>query len=64
VPIVAFGLLLLSVLCGVAIGRYSRPSHVVGALSSGIAKAAPLFIIYILAIQFFQSLTFVFFTLF
>ena len=64
VPIVAFGLLLLSVLCGVAIGRYSRPSHVVGALSSGIAKAAPLFIIYILAIQFFQSLMFVFFTLF
>lgn len=61
VPVVSFGLLLVSAVFGYASGRFASVADVVGALSFGIAKSAPLFLLYILAVQFYESLRFVFF---
>lgn len=61
VPILAFGLLLLSAIYGWASGRFTSIANVFDSLSSGIAGAAPLFILYVLIVQFVQSLHFVFF---
>lgn len=59
VPITAFGLLLLSVVYGWASGRFTSVADVVGALSFGIGRAAPLFVLYVLAVQLCESLRFV-----
>lgn len=59
-PIAAFGLLLLSVVYGWTSGRFTSVSDVVDAVSFGIARSAPLFILYVLAVQFYASLRFVF----
>jgi aminobenzoyl-glutamate transport protein len=61
VPIVSFGALLVSAVFGYASGRFSSVSDVVDALSFGIGKSAPLFLLYILAVQLYESLRFVFF---
>ena len=60
VPIAAFGLLLLSVAYGRTSGRFTSISDVVDSLSFGIGRAAPLFILYVLIVQFYKSLCFVF----
>lgn len=60
VPLVAFGVCLVSVTFGYVSGRFRSLSDVLSALSFGIEKGAPLFILYILLIQFYQSLRFVF----
>ena len=59
IPIVAFGLLLLSVAYGWASGRFTSVADVVDSLSFGIGHAAPLFILYVLVVQFCESLCFV-----
>lgn len=61
VPLVAFGVVLLSVAFGFMSGRFSSLSDVVSSLTSGISAVAPLFLIYLLAQQLVQSLAFVFF---
>ena len=61
VPIVSFGVLLTSVAYGWASGHYRSSSAVIAAMSSGIAAAAPLFVLYIVLVQFYESLCFVFF---
>ena len=60
VPIVAFGLLSLSVAYGWASGRFTSVSDVLASLTFGISHAAPLFVLYVLTVQFFKSLCFVF----
>ena len=60
VPIVSFGIILMSVSFGLVSGRFQTLSDVVDALSFGCRKGAPLFIFYILLIQLFESLRFVF----
>ena len=61
VPIVSFGVLLLSVAYGWASGSFRSIASIVSAMSSGIAAAAPLFILYVVFVQFYESLCFVFF---
>ena len=60
IPIVAFGLLLLSIAYGRISGRFTSVADVLAALSFGIGRSAPLFVLYVLATQFFESLCFVF----
>lgn len=60
VPIVAFGVLLSSVTFGLASGRFRSSADVVASLSYGVSKSAPFYVLYILAIQFYHSLRYVF----
>ena len=60
VPILSFGMILISVSFGMVSGRFETLSDVLDALSFGCRKGAPLFIFYILAIQLYESLKFVF----
>lgn len=60
VPILSFGVILISVSFGMVSGRFETLSDVLDALSFGCQKGAPLFIFYILAIQLYESLKFVF----
>lgn len=60
VPIIAFGICLVSVTFGLVSGRLRTLSDTFYALSSGIAQGAPLIILYLLFIQFYESLRFVF----
>jgi aminobenzoyl-glutamate transport protein len=60
VPILSFGVILISVSFGMVSGRFETLSDVLDALSFGCRKGAPLFIFYILAIQLYESLKFVF----
>ena len=60
VPIIAFGIILFSVAYGMISGRLNTLSDILQTLSAGIAKGAPLFILLILLIQFYESLRFVF----
>lgn len=62
VPIVSFGLLLASALYGRVSGRFPSTAAVADAACYGIAQAAPLFLFYVLIIQFAASLRFVFST--
>ena len=59
-PIVAFGVCLFSVAYGVMAGRLRSLGDVLHSLSFGIARGASLVILYILLIQFYESLRFVF----
>lgn len=61
IPIVAFGLLLLSCVYGWLSGRFQSLADIADALCMGIARCAPLFLLYIFAVQLLQSLRFVFF---
>lgn len=60
VPIVSFGIMLMSVAYGWASGTFRSLTSVVSSMSVGIATAAPLFILYIVFVQFYESLWFVF----
>ena len=60
VPIVALGLLLMSVVYGRTSGRFNSITDIIDSLSFGIGKAAPLLILYVVFIQFYESLKFVF----
>ena len=60
VPILSFGVILISVSFGMVSGRFETLSDVLDAISFGCRKGAPLFIFYILAIQLYESLKFVF----
>ena len=61
IPLVAFGLLLLSCVYGWLSGRFLSIADIAEALCEGIARCAPLFLLYIFAVEFIQSLRFVFF---
>ena len=60
VPIIAFGIVLMSISFGVMSGRINSLSAVLETLSLGISKGAELFVLYILIMQFYESLWFVF----
>ncbi len=60
VPIIAFGICVLSITYGVVSGRLKSLSSVIHSLSYGIEKGAVLLVQYILLIQFYESLRFVF----
>ena len=60
VPIIAFGTCELSITYGVVSGRLKSLSSVIHSLSYGIEKGAVLLVLYILLIQFYESLRFVF----
>lgn len=63
VPIIAFGLLFSSAVYGSVSGRFSTLSEFIDSLSYGISCAAPLYVLYVVFIQFYESLLFVFFSL-
>ena len=60
VPILSFGLLLLSAVYGWVSGRFTSFTDIVDALSYGIARSAPAFVLYVLLLQLYESLVFVF----
>ena len=60
VPLLSFGVILISVSFGLVSGRFQTLADVLEALSFGCRKGAPLFIFYILVIQLYESLKFVF----
>lgn len=60
VPIVAFGLLLVSVVYGRMSGRFTSATDIFDAMSAGIARCAPLFIVYVVLMQLYASVLFVF----
>lgn len=60
IPILAFGICLVSLTYGLVSGHLSSLGDILGALSSGIADGAPVIILYLLFIQFYESLRFVF----
>ena len=60
VPIIAFGLCLVSITFGLVSGHLRDIGDTFAALSSGIAQGAPLIILYLFLIQFYESLRFVF----
>ena len=59
-PIVCFGITLWAVAFGMMSGHKKSGEDILGILSYGIRQGAPLVIVYILAIQFYASLRFVF----
>ena len=59
-PIVCFGITLWAVAFGMMSGHRKSGEDILGILSYGIRQGAPLVIVYILAIQFYASLRFVF----
>ncbi len=60
IPVLGFGIILISVSFGMVSGRFQNLADVLDALSFGCRKGAPLFIFYILLIQLYESLRFVF----
>lgn len=60
IPILSFGIILVSVSFGLVSGRFQTLADVLDALSFGCRKGAPLFIFYIILIQLYESLRFVF----
>ena len=61
VPLLAFGIILVSVAYGVVSRSYSSFGSLTGAFCAGISSCAPLFVLYVLALLFCESLRFVFF---
>jgi len=59
-PIIVFGVNTFCVAFGVMAGRLKSLGDVLQSLSFGIAKGASLIILYIMLIQFYESLRFVF----
>ena len=60
VPLTAFGISLVSIIYGMMSGRLRGFTDILYALSLGISSGAPLFVLYILFIQFISSIRFVF----
>ena len=61
VPIIAFGIWLVSVVYGFAVKTLGSFADVCQAMQKGIAWWSPLLIIYVFFMQFYESLRFVFF---
>ena len=60
IPIIAFGIVLVSVVYGRMSGRFASAGAVFDAMSAGISRCAPLFIVYVVLMQFYESVLFVF----
>lgn len=60
VAVVAFGLVVVSLAFGLVSGRLHTLADILEALSAGIRRGAPLFVVFILAMQLLESLKFVF----
>ena len=60
VPLTAFGIALVSIIYGIMSGRLRDIKDILDALSFGISKGSPVFVLYILIIQFVRSMLFVF----
>ncbi len=60
VPIIAFGVIMLSVIYGISSRRFLSLADVCQTLTDGIGAAAPLLLLYILSMQLFGALRFVF----
>jgi len=60
VPVIAFGVCLVSVTFGLVSGRLRSLGDILDALSTGIARGASLIVVYLFAIQLFESFRFVF----
>lgn len=60
VPVIAFGVCLVSICFGLVSGRLRSLADILDALSLGIARGASLIVVYLFAIQFFESFRFVF----
>lgn len=60
VPVASFGVLFLSVIYGIVSARFHDIEDVFKSLFTGIAMAAPVFLFYILLIQLYYSVLFVF----
>ena len=60
VPLGALTVILLSACYGLMTDHFRTFADAVGSLSFGIAKAAPLFVVYVLLIHFYDSLIYVF----
>lgn len=60
VPLTCFGISLFSISFGMMSGRLRSLADIMEALSFGIQKGAPLLVVYILFMQFYESLWFVF----
>lgn len=60
IPIVAFGILLTAAVYGRMSGRFTSVTDVFDALSAGIARCASLFIVYVMLMQLYESILFVF----
>lgn len=60
IPIVAFGILLISAVYGRMSGRFTSAADVFDAMSAGISHCAPVFIVYVVLMQFYESILFVF----
>ena len=61
VPILSFGIVLVSVSYGLATRTFCSVMDICQAMSEGIARWSSLFLIYILFMQFYESLCFIFF---
>ncbi len=60
VPIVAFGVIVLSVAYGLVSRHFQSVSDICQSATQGLASAAPLLLLYVLAVQLYESLRFVF----
>ena len=59
VPLLALGMIVFAVAYGIMARTFTSFTAVVQALAQGVAEAAPLFVLYVLAAQFVASLAFV-----
>lgn len=60
VPLLSFGVVLASSIYGLISGRLPHISHVFQSLVDGLSASAPLLLLYVLFIQFYESLRFCF----
>ncbi len=60
VPALSFGLVVVSIAYGVMSGRFHTLADILESLSVGIRGGAPFFLLYVLLIQLYESLWFVF----
>lgn len=60
IPIIAFGIVVFAISYGLMSGKMKSLGGILASLSYGISKGAPIIVIYILVIQFYASLRFVF----
>ncbi len=61
VPMLSLGLLIVSVVYGLVVRTFTRFSAILEAARKGLAQASSILILYVLFIQFYESLCYVFF---
>jgi aminobenzoyl-glutamate transport protein len=61
IPLIALGIILYAVTYGLAAHTFRSLSEVMQSFTDGLAGAAPIVLVYILFIQFYESLRYVFF---